>query len=150
MLVLSSTIRMRWLGLISVLFMGISECLFSVQRNPSRGQFQSELGAFAGTVTARAQASVHLLGRVCAAVQSEPVTVFLGGKSVVEDFCHVLWWDADPVVADDNFDAVRSRRSDADDHAFLVFANVLHGMLGIAEEVDENLQKLMAIDANLG
>src|SRR3982074_3479039 len=101
------------------------------------------------TVTAarafRAQTAAHFTRGQGAAMQSETMTVFLGGESMVEDLRHVFRLDADSIVADRDPDSVGAIR-DAHDHLLVLPARRFAGIFGVAQKIYQNLQDFVFLD----
>src|ERR1019366_796285 len=123
---LSSIIRTRCLS---------SSESFAIERlRPCEGQRQGEGGALAGSGTFGLQPSAQFLGRECAAVQSEAVTVLASGEAVTEDAFEVVLRDADARI--DDGDEHRSlRRPDPDGYTLFAALRFIAGVFGVADDV---------------
>ena len=113
-------------------------------------QFEREGGAGAGPFTVRGQGTAHFLGGESAAVQTEAVTIFLGGKAVREDARQIVWRDADAVVFDDDGNAFVVVHADGDFNALVSAGGGVDGVFRVTDQVHENLENLVFIDRDEG
>ena len=111
------------------------------------GQVEREGGALAGARAGDGEGAAHLLGGEGAAMQAEAVAIFLGGEAVGENAGEVFRRDANAVVAHRDAKTVGSV-SDADGECFFARLNLGAGLLGIADEVDEDGDDFVAFEGD--
>src|SRR5689334_9886966 len=108
---------------------------------------QDERGTLFRTCTFATERATELPRSNGAAVQANAVSGGTSGKPVAEEAAHVLGSDTDAVV--DDRDAVKRLIAfDAQRQQFFLFTRLGAGVLGVADQVHENLQHLMLIDGN--
>src|SRR5262245_2442094 len=126
-----------------------------------RGSAMAQLHSFVGVLERNLQhearsapapfavcrpAPTHRLRRVGAVVQAEAVTVAARREAVPEDPAHVLGRDADAVVLHLDTYVALARRVDGDpQHTRRVPFALFESVLRVADEIDDDLQELMAI-----
>src|SRR6516165_10390700 len=81
-------------------------------------------------------------------MEAKTVPAFTRGETVRENPSQVFRWNADAIVGDDNVDKTFVRGGDGDDEFLVGALNVVQSVLGVANQIDENLQYLMAVDAD--
>ena len=113
------------------------------------GQFERERGSFARSVALRGQSASEFFGRQGAAVQTEAVTVFSGGKAMVEDAGQVLGRNAHTIIDYRDPDVVLGVVH-PHDHLFVIAPGFIAGVLGVTDQVDEDLQNFVFIRAERG
>src|SRR5580658_2225286 len=99
----------------------------------------------ARTCALGAQRSTQFLGRQRTAVQPEAMTVFARGEAMTEDTVEILRRDTDAGVADGDDDLVCVEPY-ADRHALLGAAGFVTRILGVADDVYQDLQDLVLVD----
>src|SRR5450631_423759 len=139
MAALSSMMRMRRLG-------AFESCMGTIFPSHT-GQFEDECGAPARAVAFSMQGSSQLLSRECAAVQAKTMPRLSSRKAMGEQAVHIFRRDANPVVDDRDAYPLR-RRGNTQDDDLLGLARLVAGILGVAHQIDENLQHLVLIDRN--
>src|ERR1019366_5052651 len=110
-------------------------------------QLQNKSGAVARAFTLGPQRTAHLAGRQRAGVQAEAVAVGFGGKPVSEDPGQVFRRQSHAAVLDRQADAALAQPADAEANHFLPLVTValLHRLLGIAQQVQQNLEYLVLV-----
>src|ERR1700733_7886623 len=136
---LSSMIRMRLLPTGPVLDMA--------GLRPGKGKFENEHGTAAGPAARHAHRAAELLRGESPAVQAEAVSVHAGREAVREQAGHVFRRYADAVV-DDAYAYAGRRRFDAQRDELVGSAGFVARVLGVAHEIDQNLQNLVFVDGD--
>src|SRR5580700_4775714 len=93
--------------------------------------------------------TVHLPGGKRSAMQTEPMTVLLGGESVAKNTREVFFRDADSVVLHSD-DYVLGGLTHMDFKTFFLGCLFVERIFGVPQKVDENLQYLVAINYRRG
>src|SRR5881396_3848148 len=91
------------------------------------------------------ESATHFFSGVGPAMQPKAVAILLGRKTVVEDSGEVLRLNPDTIVDDADLDPVGGGHSYTDDQPPGAVGLVVHGILGVAEEINENLQHLVPV-----
>src|ERR1700733_1702102 len=108
-------------------------------------QRQRKNSALSGTGALCAQCASHLFGRDRAAVQSEAVAINASGEAVTEYALQVFLGDADAGV-DDGDEHRFIRRPDPDRDLFSIALRFVAGVLGVADDVNQDLQDFVPAD----
>ena len=104
--------------------------------------------ALSGAVALGAQCPAELLRRERAAVQAEAMAGLAGREAVAEQPAHVLRRDADAVVDDAICAPLPGSRLDAERQQLVLAPGLVAGVLGVADQVDEDLQHLVLVDGD--
>ena len=93
------------------------------------------------------QGAAHFLGGEGAAMQTETMTVLLGGETVVENPRKIFGRDANAIVDDGQLDAVVGLL-DAHGQLFIRTTGVVAGVFGVTDQIDENLEHFVALNGH--
>ncbi len=101
---------------------------------------KSEGGALAGPVAVDGERAAEFFGGQGAAVQAETMAVPASREAMGKDAGQMLGTNADAIVDDLDGDRFLLRRKDADGQTFVMPFGSAEGVLGVANEVDEDLE----------
>ena len=91
----------------------------------------------------------HFLGGHGAEMQPKAMSVFFGGKSMLENAGQILRRDADAGVADREANEIRAVPGCAQNQALLrIGVSLGHGVLGVAQQIQQYLQDFMFVHAD--
>ena len=94
------------------------------------------------------QRATHLPGVESAGMQPESMAIPLGGEAVGKDAREIFPGKADAGILHFDADVAGSKPADADaNHSRPVVAR-LNGLLGVAKEIQENLQNLVLVESD--
>ncbi len=111
---------------------------------PVQVQYECEGGAFSRAVAVDGECSAKLLGGKGAAMQSKSMAVLAGREPVRKNPGQVLFGDADPVVDHGDVEPAAGGRG-ADGQPLVGMRRSLAGLLCVADQIDEDLQNLVAV-----
>ena len=114
------------------------------------GSSKNEHGPVTGAFALGEDAPAHLLGGQRGAVQAETVPILARGKAVRKDAGEILRRDPHAGVDDRDDDRAFALAANAQGEALFVRLGFLHGVLGIAQEIHEDLQRLVLVDGDRG
>src|ERR1043165_1890745 len=127
---------------------GSGKLIFAPRRSGKAAlawQLQREGCTLAHTVAMSRQRSTHFLSRQHATMQAKAMAAFLCSKSVTEDAGQVLRRNTDAIIDHDNFNSIAPVANT--ERELSVYAlGTLARVLGVANQVDENLQHLVLFD----
>src|SRR5687767_7503777 len=109
------------------------------------GQFEDKRRPFAWTIALNGEATIHLFCRQGPAVQAEAMAVLFGSETVSKDTREVLRRDAYSIVPDSNGSHTRQTQTYENLQAFFGRSLFVHGILGIAHKIGEDLQNSVAV-----
>src|SRR5579883_3165527 len=114
-----------------------------------QGQFQNERGAESRAFAVRHKRAANLPCGEGAAVQAEAVAVFSRGETKAENAREIFRGDSDAVIGNGNAQSLVAG-GEADDELFVRARRHGAGVSRVADEIDEDLQHFVLVDADDG